>query len=491
MLRSFKLKLALFAGGTSGVIFAAFALLFMSMVHRVGLERIDRHLLAVTEAQLRRPPPREQWQRFDAALAGMYGDARPRPFLIQVFDRNRQPLYASANWPQALTPQALGLDEFLQQPLRPPAGPPEPPFRRLRPDGRGPDPFLARPALRRPRLATVRSDRHAWRLALAGTDALTLAVGADLADFHAELRRHWSTFAVAGPLALLLLATAGWLLAGQALRPVRTLTHVASGITARGLDRRVQTPGADQEFQALTEVINGMLDRLEASFRQAARFSADAAHELKTPLTILQGQLEQALQRPGVSPQEQRTCAGLLEEVQRLKSIVRKLLLLSQSDAGQLRLTPEPVCLTDEVGALLEDLPLLAPGLALRRSLAPGVRALADPDLLRQILQNLLSNAVKYNREGGEIDVALKLEGHLAVLTFANTVAPEAELDRARLFDRFYRGDRARNRSVDGTGLGLSLAREIARAHSGDLALAPAEPGWIAFRLTLPASAPA
>jgi heavy metal sensor kinase len=292
-------------------------------------------------------------------------------------------------------------------------------------------------------------------------------------------------------MALLLLATAGWLLAGQALRPVKVLTKVAGGITAQGLDQRVQAGGADQEFQALIDVINGMLNRLENSFGQAARFSADAAHELKTPLTILQGQLNQALHSAPAGSDEQRTYADLLEEVQRLKSIVRKLLLLAQSDAGRLRLSLESVDLTAEIEALCEDAPVLAPGVTLQADLSPHVSVMADPDLIRQVLQNLLSNAIKYNRDGGAIECHLRQDGAAVHFTLANTTDSGAGIDRERLFDRFYRGDPSRNRKVDGSGLGLSLAREISRAHGGDLILEPGETrtGWIAFRLTLPAKA--
>jgi heavy metal sensor kinase len=484
MLHSFKLKMAVFSACTSGAILIAFALLFMAMIRRVGLERIDRHLQAVTEAQLHRPEPREHWARFDASLATLEGEERLPQFVVMVLDRRGLPVYISPRWPSALRPEVLVSEAYLSQRM---GSEPRPPFRPMRPCDEPPLRLLLKP----PRFDTVMVERCPWRILVMGNDVQTLVVGKSLSDFQAELRRHWNTFAVAGPLALLLLATAGWLLAGQALRPVKVLTKVAGSITAQGLDQRVQAGGADQEFQALIDVINGMLNRLENSFGQAARFSADAAHELKTPLTILQGQLNQALHSAPSGSDEQRTYAGLLEEVQRLKSIVRKLLLLAQSDAGRLRLSLESVDLTAEIEALCEDAPVLAPGLTLQADLSPHVCVMADPDLIRQVVQNLFSNATKYNREGGAVEFRLWLDGARVVLTLANTTDPDADIDRERLFDRFYRGDPSRSRRVDGSGLGLSLAREISRAHGGELILEPGEmrAGWLAFRLTLPAKA--
>lgn len=482
MFRSFKLKMALFSLCTSGVILLAFATLFMSVIRRAGLERVDRHLQALAGGQLQRPLPEEHWARFDGSLTALYGENTRRRFLVRVLDREGAPLYTSPRWPATLAFAESALPHLDGPPPDRP-GPP-PPRRPFAPGGEPP----RRPRMSPPRFLTLRSAGQSWRFIVLRTPNVTLSVGTDLAELTAELKRFQTAFAVAGPLGLLLLAAGGWLLAGQALRPVGILARVAGGMTARGLSRRVRTPGADREFQALTDVLNGMLDRLEKSFSQAARFSADAAHELKTPLTILQGQLHQALQNAPSGSDEQRTYAGLLEEVQRLKSIVRKLLLLAQSDSGQLRLTLEPVCLTAEVEALFEDAPLVAPGLTVRNTLEPEVRVMADPELLRQVLQNLFSNAVKYNREGGRIECRLRREAGIATLRFANTVADDLRIDRERLFDRFYRGDPSRNRRVDGSGLGLSLAREISRAHGGDLTVEEDETReeWLAFRLTLP-----
>jgi len=219
-----------------------------------------------------------------------------------------------------------------------------------------------------------------------------------------------------------------------------------------------------------------------------ARFSADAAHELRTPLTVLQGELEQALQdAPGEA--EQRLYADTLEEVQRLKDIIRKLLLLSQADTGQLRLTRERVSLSEMVAGIREDTEALAPHLTVRSDVAADVWVHADADLLQQALHNLSSNAVKYNREGGAVELTLRRTEGLAEFSILNTGPGIASHDQPHVFDRFYRSDRSRGRRIDGLGLGLSISREIIRAHGGDLVLDESRDDHTTFTVSLPAGA--
>jgi heavy metal sensor kinase len=313
-----------------------------------------------------------------------------------------------------------------------------------------------------------------------------MVLGLNLDRFNAEMDRARNAFLVALPSALGLIAAGGWLLARRALRPVATLTRTAERITARGLDQRIPPSEDDAEFVRLIGVFNQMLDRLEKSFHQAVRFSADAAHELKTPLTILQGELEQALHAaPAGSPQQQ-TLNRLLEEVQRLKSIMRKLLLLSLADSGQLKLTLEPMDLSAALESVCEDTQILAPRLSVEPDITPGIRVNADRDLLRQVVQNLTGNAIKYNRKDGTIRFWLREDGPAVLLTIANTGKSIPSSERERIFDRFYRADPSRNRKIEGVGLGLSLAREIARAHHGDLRLDDSQDGIISFTLALP-----
>ena len=153
-------------------------------------------------------------------------------------------------------------------------------------------------------------------------------------------------FLVTLPAALLLVGGGGWLVAGRALRPLKTIAQTAERVTARGLDQRIPVSDEDPEISRLIQVLNGMMDRLEASFNQATRFSADASHELKTPLAIMQGELENAVQAAEPGSPAQQVFSNLLEETQRLKTITRGLLLLAQADAGRLKLALEDVDLS-------------------------------------------------------------------------------------------------------------------------------------------------
>jgi len=506
MLHSFRAKIVLLATLLSGAVLAGLALLSLHAVSGIGLARIDRELQALADAHLHKPQPPQHWQRVDESLAAIYGGDPLALHVLRVNDQQGRRLYVSARWPAGLSGASFGLHEsdlpaarepapdFAQAPP-PPADAEEPPPQR-EPDGfqyqpRPPGPFRpgAPPPVLRvtpPRDMSVVADGRSWRFAVISNEQVTLIIGADLAGFHGEIRHLRNAFLVAAPLALLLLGCVGWVLAGQALRPVRVITEVAGGIGARELDRRMPAMPADREFAQLIEVINGMLARIERSYRQATRFSADAAHELKTPLTVLQGQLEQAVQGAPAASREQCTYAGLLEEVQRLKSIVRKLLLLAQADAGQLRLNTTRVDFSSVVQITAEDVPNLGSGLHVEATVAPAIVVMGDVDLLNQAVQNLAANAAKFNDARGIVRVSLHATNGRAVCTIANTGAgiPRAEQDR--LFARFYRADKSRNRRVDGTGLGLSLAREIARAHGGDLVLERSDEELTVFALSIP-----
>lgn len=270
----------------------------------------------------------------------------------------------------------------------------------------------------------------------------------------------------------------------QIQRLAATIRHV----TAQGLDRRIPSKPEDRDFAELIDVFNEMLERLERSFKQASRFSGDAAHELRTPLTIMQGQIEQAINQAETGSPIQVTLSGILDEVRRLSAISRKLLLLSQADAGRMPLHRTRFDLTAALLDMAEDARMLAPDLRLSVDVAPGIWVEADA-VIRQALHNLISNAIKYNLKDGWIRISTALAEHQVTIAVANASAGIADAERGLIFERFYRADPARSRNIDGFGLGLSLSREIARAHGGDLILAPCTEGEVCFTMTLPVAA--
>jgi signal transduction histidine kinase len=350
-----------------------------------------------------------------------------------------------------------------------------------RPGGEGPPPLCE--------LASFTVAGAPWRAARTVLPWSGAVVAADLAAPRADMLAALQTAAaVVLPLALLLTGGGAWLLSGLALRPVARLRTAMSGMDRGALDQRLPSAREDREFRELIAAYNTMLDRLEASFHQASRFSADAAHELKTPLTILRGQLERAI-AASENQAIQVHLGEMLDEVGRLAGITRKLLLLSQADAGRLALLRAPVDLSALLAECVADLQLSGAGLQVTSHVPPGLALQADAQLLRQLLNNLGSNALKYTPAAGWVRVHARALADAVEVCVENAAPTLTQADRARFFERFFRGDAAHNRRVDGHGLGLSLAREIARAHGGELTLADSNPKVVVMCLRLPLGA--
>lgn len=334
--------------------------------------------------------------------------------------------------------------------------------------------------------ASFQMNHRDWRAASVSTQDGRSFVAADLsatrADLQSALQR---ALFIMVPVALALTALGAWLLSSVTMRPVNRLRDAMKKLTQKDLNHRLSTDGEDREFAALIDVYNVMLARLESGFLQASRFSADAAHELKTPLTILQGRIEQAVQKSD-NRDIQVDLIGLLDEVGRLATITRKLLLLSQADAGRLALQMMPIDITAMLHDLVLDASMLMADHSVLSQIDTGLVIRADALLLQQVLNNLISNAVRYSAPDGVVTVrGTTVDGGVQII-FTNACLAVSAQSRARFFDRFYRGDAARIGRADGYGLGLSLAREIARAHGGEIALLPTAPECVSVRLWLP-----
>jgi heavy metal sensor kinase len=338
-----------------------------------------------------------------------------------------------------------------------------------------------------PKFFTVKAADSTWRVGVLGNDDVTLVIGLNQQEVEQELNRVRAAFWLTLPVALFLVGLGGWAVAGRALRPLKTIADTAERFTARGLEQRIPDAGDSPETGRVIQVLNRMMDRLETSFRQATRFSADASHELKTPLTVMQGELESALKSAIPGSAEQHLFSNLLEETQRLKTITRSLLLLAQADAGQLKLVREPVDLSAELDAMIEDARVLAADARLQFEvkLPPQLLVMADRALLHTALFNLVMNAIKYNEPDGKISIRLDAAGNKIIFEIGNTGPGIPPADERKVFERFYRAARSSSPRVEGIGLGLSLAREIVHAHGGELLLKENRPGWTCFKMTL------
>jgi heavy metal sensor kinase len=302
---------------------------------------------------------------------------------------------------------------------------------------------------------------------------LTVQVARSLAGFDHESEELLLTMLLTGPLTLLVAVGGGYFLARRALAPVDQLRRRTREITADRLDRRLPVVNPGDELGQLAQTVNDMIGRLERSFAEVRRFTADASHELRTPLTVIRTEVEVALRKDGVPAEQQQLMGSILEECGRLTQLTDQLLTLSREDAG----VGSPARARLDLAALLKGLveilqPLAqAKGVALCADLPGPLWVLGDEVRVRQVFLNLLDNALKYTPERGNVEVRAERRDGSVVVAIRDTgegIPPE---HLPRVFDRFYRVDRARNRERGGTGLGLSIARSIVVAHGGQIEL--------------------
>ena len=498
---SFRTRVAVSAAGLCGLVLLISCGSLWLLLSRFGMRGVDHDLLARLQPHLAAPHDAVYWGELDQALRFIYRDAADpggEPLLLLVRSPDGQVRYCSPQWPPELPVDLPRDGRALRPPRRPPPDgfrppPPMPPpqappsllFDEPPPGPPGP-PDSPGSAAGPAEFLTYGGRGPGWRLCTLHGPAGIVTLGVGLGPLHGQMKFARNGFLLLVPLALLVVAAGSWLLAEHALRSVDALAEVAEGVTAANLDQRIPTVGVEAEFQRVIVVLNAMLDRLEASFQQAVRFSADAAHELKTPLAILQGQLEAALREAEPDSSAQRVFGDLLGDVERLKGITRKLLLLSLADAGRLLPAGQRLDLGALVGAAVEDAGLLAPDLTVTTHIQEAVTVAGDADLLGQAVGNVVMNAARHNRLDGAIDVTLSAAEGWAELSVANT-GPGIPLDeQSRVFERFYRADPSRSRQSDGIGLGLSLAREIVKAHGGELVLVESGEDRTVFALRLP-----
>jgi two-component system OmpR family sensor kinase len=295
---------------------------------------------------------------------------------------------------------------------------------------------------------------------------------AQLAFGPAELLRSMLLIA---PIILLASALVGYWLAGTSLRPVQGIMDEVEAISdGTSLHRRLAVPLSGDEMARLALTVNGMLARLERSFASLHRFTADASHELKTPLMVLRAGVERALVHPGVPGEILQSLDETLAQINEMTELVESLLTLARADEGRAPLAVEESDLRDLLGDVVETAGMLGEGVEITvTSSMPDrpVRLAVDRHRIREMLLNLVTNAIKYTPKGGTIDLSLTEEDDAVSFTVRDTGIGIAPGDLPHIFERFWRADPARSRTGQrpGTGLGLAITKWIAEAHGGSI----------------------
>lgn len=291
------------------------------------------------------------------------------------------------------------------------------------------------------------------------------------------------------PLAIVIITAGGYLLVHRALTPVQEITSAAERITQHNLSERLPVPPTGDELERLSISLNRMIARLDDAFQNSKRFVADASHEMRTPLTILRGELENLVEDPRLDAEVRDRAASLFEEAVRLTRIVEQLFMLSRLDAGEAQTEWARFDLAALAKNTAEQMNLLAEDKNISITCDTGQSVLVEGDSarLKQVVVNLLDNAIKYTNPGGSIQLRVRgVNGHAVMEVEDNGVGipPEA---LPHVFERFYRVDHIRSGDFEGAGLGLSIAKAICSAHGAEIEAKSAASGSC-FRVKLPLS---
>ena len=393
-------------------------------------------------------PPRMRELRLSPEAAGLFDAAGTNTFYLAVWRRDGSLLKASTNAPPALAcPERLG-------------------------------------ATVRMRARTHDGCREAYHFNEMGDCMLA---GRSLAAFSATMRRFAGLLLAAGGGVLALGLGGGWWLAGRAIRPIDQISAAASRISAGNLSERINVAQADSELGRLAGVLNTTFARLEAAFAQQAQFTADASHDLRTPLAVIITEAQTALARARSADEYRETIEGCLGTAQQMRRLTDSLLELARFDAGQETLKREPFDLAQVARECAELVRPLAEqrGITIDAELA-AVECLGDAGRISQVVTNLLTNAIEFNRDQGKIRIVVDADPSGARLQVVDTGEGIPAEDLAHIFERFYRADKSRSRAQGHNGLGLAICKAIVDAHGGSIAVSREVGAGSTFTVKLP-----
>jgi signal transduction histidine kinase len=314
----------------------------------------------------------------------------------------------------------------------------------------------------------------------------TFHVAQSLAQVETAQDSLRSTFVLVGAIALVVLLGAAIWIATLVSRPLDRMAAFATGVDRGDLDRRLEDSGGPSEIRSLRASLNHMLDRLQGAFDREREFVADASHELRTPITVAQGELE--LLRRDADPAERDRIDAIRRELRRMEGLIGEMLELAREDAGR-SLERRQVPVDDLLDDLRRDLPLFGPRDYEVGRLDGTIDA--DPDRVAQVLRNLALNAVAHTKPGGKVEIEVTAAGERVQFRIADD-GPGIDPDEAsHLFERFYRSPETRGRDRNGSGLGLAIARAIVEAHGGRIWVDPSHGAGARLVVELPGYRPA
>ena len=316
-----------------------------------------------------------------------------------------------------------------------------------------------------------------------------IQVAARMGEFYKALRHFLRRLLIFSPLALLLASALGYWISHRALAPVDQITLAAQRISAHNLSARLAVVRSGDELQRLTETVNQMLARIEEALDRTTRFSADASHELRTPITVMRTRVELALRKPRTAVENHETLEQLHIELVRASELLDNLMLLARADSGAEQLCISPANIEDALKDVLAQVSPLAgeKGISLRPALPDHPIWIAgDGQLLKRLFLILIDNAVKYTPVSGRVSIALTKRDRIVTVSVMDTGIGIGDADLPHIFDRFYRADKARSGPRGGAGLGLSIGRWIAEAHGGSIQVESRIGEGSTFKVRLP-----